>query len=291
MVKGHKATLYILLLLGFVLIGVIILGGFDVPVLFPKGSIAVKERDLIMTSTYVMLIVVIPVYILTLLIMWKYRADNPNATFDPAWDYSLLAESIWWGFPLAIIIALSVICWKSTHELDPFKPIDPHVKPVRIQVVALQWKWLFLYPEEKIATVNFVQFPEKVPLKFEISADAPMNSFWIPALGGQIYAMPGMKSQLHLIADEVGLFRGSSANLSGKGFASMNFKAKASSEEEFKEWVQSIQGSGRDLDWKGYEELVKPSERIPPTTYVLKEEDLFERVLMKYMSMPMPEHK
>ncbi|NDD59526.1 MAG: cytochrome ubiquinol oxidase subunit II, partial [Chlamydiae bacterium] len=172
--------------------------------------------------------------------------------------------------------------WKSTHDLNPYKPIATSQKPLKIQVVALQWKWLFIYPEQGIATLNFVQFPEKTPVSFEITADAPMNSFWIPQLGGQIYAMPAMVSQLNLIADEQGSFRGVSANLSGDGFAGMTFVAKASSETEFHQWVNSVRRSGNFLNLKEYNRLVKPSAYCPEAFYLLKEDNLFDHILMKY---------
>jgi cytochrome o ubiquinol oxidase subunit 2 len=245
--------------------------------------IAEKEYDLMMISTYLMLIVVIPVFILTFVFAWKYRASNRKAKYDPTWDFNLLAEAIWWIVPCIIIAALGVLTWRSSHELDPLKPIASEEKPLTIQVISLQWKWLFIYPEEGIATIGFIQFPEKVPLVFDITSDAPMNSFWIPDLGGQIYAMPGMKTALHLIADEQGSFRGSSANLSGRGFAEMTFTAKASSKEAFSQWVEEVKQSGKALTWSDYEELVKPGTFSSPAYYILKEQDLYHKVIMKYM--------
>ena len=257
------------------------LQGIDIDVLNPMGMIALKQRSLIYTSTLLMLIVVIPVFILAVVIAWKYRASNEKAKYTPDWDNNILAECIWWGFPLAIIVILSVVVWKSSHELDPFKPIESNAKPITIQVVALQWKWLFIYPEYNIATVNFIQFPEKTPLNFEITADAPMNSFWIPKLGGQIYAMAGMKTKLHLIANEVGIFRGSSANLSGEGFAGMTFTAEASEASDFDKWVRSIQKSSPSLNLETYHQLAKPSSNNPVASYKLQDKDLFEQIVRK----------
>jgi len=252
-----------------------------VSVLTPKGLIALKQSQLILHSTFLMLIVVVPVLVLTYLFAWIYRGQNKRAKYSPDWAHHTGYELLWWGFPCVIIAILSVMVWKSSHELDPFRPIESEVKPLRIQAVALDWKWLFLYPEQGIATVNFVQFPEKTPLNFEITADAPMNSFWIPDLGGQIYAMAGMRSKLHLMVDQVGDFRGSSANLSGAGFAGMVFTARASSEEEFHDWVQSVASSSEVLN---YEEKVKPTQYDPPAYFVLDQEDLFESILKKYMT-------
>ena len=154
---------------------------------------------------------------------------------------------------------------------------------MKIQVVALQWKWLFIYPEEGIATVNFIQFPVDTPVNFEITADAPMNSFWIPQLGGMIYAMPAMRSKLHLIANEMGDFRGVSANLSGTGFAGMTFVAKSSSQADFEEWVHSVRHSNRTLTSESYNQLAMPSQNNPVASYVLLDNNLFEEILMKYM--------
>lgn len=284
----HKFVFFFLIILAVLLTVILYPYALNSAVLDPKGIIALKERDLIYISTLLMLIVVIPVFILTFAICLRYRASNKSAEYTPHWSHDTLAEAIWWGFPCLIIIVLSIVTWKSSHELDPYKPIfQTKLKPIRIQAVALQWKWLFIYPDEKVASLNFLQFPELTPLNFEITADAPMNSFWIPQLGGQIYAMPGMNTKLHLLAQEVGDFRGSSANLSGVGFAGMFFTARSSSQEEYMQWLESIRESTSVLGKDEYEQLVKPSEYNSPASYVLKDEDLFEQIVMKYM-MPMP---
>ncbi len=284
MKKKYKLALWIIVALVAIELTVLYLQSVDVAVLNPKGLIALKEKNLFIAAIALMLIVVIPVLFMTFYFAWKYRADNPKAKYDPDFDHSMLAETIWWGFPFLIIIFLSVLTWKSSHELDPFKPIEAKAKPMTIQVVALQWKWLFIYPEQNIASVNFVQFPEKVPIAFEITSDAPMNSFWIPQLGGQIYAMPGMKTKLHLIADEAGSYSGSSANLSGKGFAGMRFTAKATSQEEFEAWASLARSSPQGLDQAAYDELSRPSQYNPVAFYVLKDDGLFERIVMQYMT-------
>lgn len=281
--KKYVFTLASLLVLGLVLFLALFPYDSEFPVLSPKGMIGVKERDLLLIATALMLIIVIPVVIFTFIFAWKYRAGNRKAKYTPDWDNSHLAETIWWTLPCVIVLGLGVLCWKSTHELDPFKPIVSDKSPVTIQVVALQWKWLFIYPEEKIATVNFIQFPEGTPLNFEITADAPMNSFWIPHLGSQIYAMPGMKTKLHLIANETGTFRGSSANLSGRGFAGMTFTAKSSSEADFTAWLKTVKGSSGPLGFEEYQKLAEPSEYDPVSTYLLKEEGLFDWIVMKPM--------
>lgn len=252
----------------------------NIAVLNPQGMIALKERNLLITATLLMLIIVIPVFILTFFIAWKYRASNTKATYSPELDHNALIESIWWALPCLIILVLAIMAWKSSHELDPFRPLANEKKPITIQVVALQWKWLFIYPEEKIATVNFFQFPEHTPINFELTADAPMNSFWIPELGGQVFAMPKMRTKLHLIANALGSFRGSSANLSGTGFSGMHFIAKASSEADFHAWIESVKQSSDVLE---YDKLASPSVDNPAAFYLLKDEDLFNQIVMKYM--------
>jgi cytochrome o ubiquinol oxidase subunit 2 len=255
----------------------------EIAVFDSKGMIGKKESDLIITASLLMLIVVIPVFIFAFFFAWKYRANNKKARHDPDWEHNYIAEYCWWGVPFVIVVILAIITWRSSHELNPFKPIVTGEKPITIQVVALEWKWLFIYPEQRIATVNFVQFPEKTPVNFEITSDAPMNSFWIPQLGGQIYAMPAMRSKLHLIANETGSFRGVSANISGDGFAGMTFTAKATSLEEFDQWVGSVKKNSSSLNLSEYDHLMQPSEYHPVTYYVLGQQDLFDQIMMKYM--------
>ncbi|HEY2810589.1 MAG TPA: ubiquinol oxidase subunit II [Rhabdochlamydiaceae bacterium] len=278
-----KVILLFLLFLGSIALIAYYMSTHHIAVLDPKGAIGVKEADLIITSSLIMLIVVIPVFVMAFFFAWRYREGNTKAAHAPDWEHNYIAEYCWWGVPLIIIAVLAAICWKSSHELNPSRSIESDVKPLSIQVVALQWKWLFLYPEQGIATINFIQFPEKTPIHFEITSDAPMNSFWIPDLGGQIYAMPAMRSQLNLIANEIGSFRGVSANISGKGFAGMTFVAQASSEEDFNKWMQSAQESPQQLTEQIYDQLVEPTENNPIAIYALPNRDLFEYVMMKYM--------
>ena len=248
MKKIFKILIVVLLLLGVGALTALYISNNAIPVLEPKGMIGERESELLITASLLMLIVVIPVLVLTLAFAWKYRESNTKAKHAPDWEHNYIAEYCWWGVPVVIIVILAITTWKSSHELNPFKPIASDKKPISIQVIALDWKWLFIYPEQGIATVNFVQFPEKTPVNFEITSDAPMNSFWIPQLGGQIYAMPAMRSKLHLIATEPGSFRGVSANISGRGFAGMRFTAKSSSDEEFDQWVGRCQGIFKTSD-------------------------------------------
>lgn len=255
----------------------------DIAMLFPAGKIALEQRNLLFIIQIVMLFVIIPVYVLTFIFSWVYRASNPRKNYDPDLIDNRLAEYIWWGIPLVLTAYISVLTYIKTHELDPFKPLQSDKKPMTVEVVALQWKWLFIYPEEKVASLNFLQIPRDVPITFKITADAPMNSFWIPHLGGQIYAMPGMQSELNLIANSEGDFRGSSANLSGEGFSAMHFITRASSEEEYKKWIETAKQSTKSLSLEEYKQLAAPSKDNPAATYVLKDENLFDQIIKKYM--------
>lgn len=284
MIRKIKILLIVLLGIAAAIMGWQYMEFGTVAVLKPMGEVAQKEADLFWISTWLMLIIIVPVFFASIFIAWRYHAGNKRAKYDPNWENNKWAEFIWWTVPCIIITILSVYTWKSCHSLNPFKPIVSTVKPLRIQVVALQYKWLFIYPDLQIATVNFVQFPKNTPLNFEITADAPMNSFWIPQLGSQIYAMPAMRSRVHLIAHEEGTFFGTSANLSGVGFAKMRFNAKASSDAEFNAWVQGVKTSPNLLDQETYDALVRPGEKAP-TSYVLVKQDLFDSIIMKYMGM------
>lgn len=290
MKKATRPVFFMLLFSGIILFLFLIMQPLQIlqfrqyiALLFPKGIIALEERNLLFIIQAIMLLVIIPVYILTFIFSWKYRASNPKGKYDPDLVDNTIAEYIWWGIPLVFTIIISILTWVKTYELDPFKPIASDRKEMNIQVVALQWKWLFIYPEEKIATVNFIQIPEQTPIHFEITADAPMNSFWIPDLGGQIYAMPSMRTELYLIADEPGNFRGSSANLSGEGFASMHFITKATKNEDFQRWVEEAKQSGKTLTKEEYEKLAQPGGNHPVEIYQLKEDNLFNQIIMKYM--------
>lgn len=250
-----------------------------IAVLFPSGTIALKQRNLLLLVQALMLIIVIPVYVFTFIFSWKYRADNKNADYDPHMVDNWVAECFWWGIPIVLTAIVSVITWQKTHELDPYKPIESSKKAITIQAVALQWKWLFIYPEENVASMNFLQIPVGTPIKFEITADAPMNSLWIPELGGQIYAMPAMRTELNLIATEAGDFRGSSAQISGEGFSGMHFIARATTDEAYNDWLKKAKEAKDILD---YPKVAAPSQNVPPQVYQLKNNKLFDEVIMQY---------
>jgi cytochrome o ubiquinol oxidase subunit 2 len=281
--KKYKIPAFTVALVGAVLLGILFLRSHNVAVLNPGGVIASKERGLMIVATLLSLFVIIPVYTLTVAIAWKYREGNRKAKYTPDWDRHGGLEFLWWGIPCAIILVLAVITWQSSHALDPYKPLDATAKPLIVEVIAMNWKWLFIYPEQHIASVNLLQFPVNTPISFYVTSDAPMNSFWIPQLGGQIYAMPGMSSQLHLMASKVGSFNGSSANISGKGFAGMTFVAKSTSQSDFDKWIASVKKSPQKLNQATYDEIAKPSEHYPVSYYSTVKDGLYDTVIMKYM--------
>lgn len=283
MSKKYKLAVLVLILVAAIATAVSYLHGRDIAVLNPKGSIGHSEQRLIITATLLMLIVVIPVFILTFFIAWRYREGNKNATYMPDWDHDFKLEFTWWALPGLIILILSVITWRSSHQLDPFRPIASSKPPITIQVVALQWKWLFIYPAQNIATVNYVQFPAATPINFEITSDAPMNSFWIPSLGGQVYAMAGMRTSMHLMADGTGSYDGVSANLSGRGFAGMKFLATSSTSDEFSSWVASVRHEPKVLNQDTYDQLSKPTENNPVSYYSSQDANLYDNIINKFM--------
>ena len=252
-------------------------------VLNPKGVIAVAEKKLLIDAVLLMLIIVVPVIVLTFVIARRYRSSNLKAKYTPNWSHSVMLELIWWSIPLAIIIVLATLTWISTHKLDPYRPLDSKTKPMIIQVVALDWRWLFIYPEQNIATINFVEFPVNKPVTFVLTADAPMNSFQIAQLGGQIYAMPGMATRLNLMANEIGDYSGRSVNFSGDGFADMTFVARVSSEEGFEQWVETVKQSSQALTFDVYNQLVPNTEDSRVRYFSSATPNLFDKIIMKFM--------
>ena len=251
----------------------------------PKGQVGLDERNLIITATLLMLLVVVPVIVMTFLFAWKYRASNTDAVYTPKWSHSTKIEIAVWAVPVLIIIALGYVTYKSTHALDPYKPLESDVKPITIEVVALDWKWMFIYPEQGIATVNKIVFPAHTPINFKVTSDSVMNSFFIPALGGQIYAMAGMQTKLHLIANQNAEMDGISANYSGAGFTGMKFKAIATSQEDFDAWVSEVKKAPKQLEKAEYEALSKPSQNNPVELYSSVTPNLFQIIVDKYEGM------
>jgi cytochrome o ubiquinol oxidase subunit 2 len=213
----------------------------------------------------------------------KYRASDTKSTYMPKWSYSAKIDLAMWAVPLAIVTVLSMLAWTYTHTLDPYKPIPSAEKPITIEAISLDWKWLFIYPDHNIATVNQITFPVNVPLSFKVTSDTVMTSFFIPQLGSQIYAMAGMQTRLHLLADQPGTYDGHNQQISGRGYADMHFKANAVSREEFHSWVQKIRQSPEKLDLDRYEKIAKPSFGYHPVTYFSSvEPDLFVYILRKF---------
>lgn len=260
----------------------LLLAGCNLTVLDPKGMIAAEEKTLILVATGLMLLVVIPVIVLTLVFAWKYRASNTKARYEPDWSHSNAIEAVVWLIPCLIIIVLGVITYKSTHALDPYKPIESDVKPITVEAVSLDWKWLFIYPELGIASVNQLAIPVGTPVNFRITSDSVMNSFFIPQLGGQVYAMAGMQTRLHLIADEPGNYAGTSANFSGRGFSDMKFRTLAEPREQFDAWVQKVKASPDRLDATVYGTVAQPSEKAPVRYFSSVDPRLFHNIIAKY---------
>jgi len=265
-----------------------LLSGCDFVVLHPFGAVAAQQGHLIVVSTLLMLLVVVPVLALTFLFAWRYRQSNAKATYSPDWDHSTALELVIWAAPLLIIIALGAVTWINTHTLDPYRPlhrldaartIPAGVKPLNVEVVALDWKWLFIYPDLGIATVNELAAPVDVPINFKITASSVMNSFFIPALAGQIYAMPGMQTELSAVINQAGEYEGFSANYSGAGFSGMRFKFRGVSQDEFDHWVQTVRAGGTSLGNDDYMQLEKPSEREPVHRYSTVANGLYDAIL------------
>ena len=260
------------------------LGGCSRIVLFdPKGPIGDAERFVIIAAFVLMLIVVIPVFVMVFWFSLKYRASNNKAIYMPKWSYSGKIDLAMWLVPLAIIAVLGCLAWIETHDLDPFKPIKPGVKPISIEVVSLDWKWLFIYPDYDVASVNQLVFPAKVPLSFRITSDTVLTSFFIPQLGSQIYAMAGRQSRLHLMADEMGSYAGHNQQFSGRGYADMHFEAIANSRQQFEAWLLKARQSPEKLDPDRYEELAKPSISYPVTYFSSVTPGLFDHIIHKYI--------
>lgn len=258
--------------------------GKSMPVLDTAGTIANQQRDLIFLTFGLGLLVVVPVLTMLFVIAWKYRAGNTKAKYQPEFDGHRGLEALWWGIPCVIILVLAIITGVSSHALDPYKPLNSDVEPVKIQVVALNWKWLFIYPDNGIATLNYANIPTNTPIDMTITSDAPMNSFWVPALAGQVYAMSGMSTQLHISADKAGTYNGSSANISGEGFADMHFKVNAMSNEDFANWAIKSVDSKNVLSSDTYKTVSAPSKNDGEITYSLMDSGLYNEIIMKYMA-------
>ncbi len=272
-----------------------LLGGCNLVVLDPAGSVAARQSELLIESTGLMLLIIVPVIALTLFFAWHYRETNKEATYAPDWDHSTQLELVIWGAPLLIIICLGAMTWMGTHLLDPFRPIVTAAPqrsnsatskaqpdgnaPLEVDVVALDWKWLFIYPQYGVASVNALTAPVNRTINFHITSSSVMNSFSIPALAGQIYAMPGMETALYAVMDKTGSFDGFSANYSGAGFSGMHFPFESLASEDFDKWIAKAKAGGGALNRDEYLQLEKPSENEPAKSYASVAPDLFNAII------------
>lgn len=264
-----------------------LLGGCSAVVLSPSGDVAAQQRDLIIIATVLMLIIIIPVMVLTMVFAKRYH-NSSDEDYDPDWDHSTSLELVIWAAPLLIIICLGAVTWTGTHRLDPYRPIDriaagkpvaKDAKPLDVQVVALDWKWLFIYPEYGIATVNQAAAPVDRPIRFHMTSTSVMNSFYIPALAGQIYAMPGMETKLNAVINKPGNYEGFSANFSGDGFSDMRFRFYGLSDAKFDAWVAAVRSNGGQLDRPRFIRLEQPSTNAPVMRFADVAPDLYEAIL------------
>ena len=281
----NRSILYVILwILVLVILFATLLKGADIRMLNPKGMVAQGELGLMVYSTVVLLAITVPTLFFLYFFAWKYRESNTKAVYNPNKRHGKFFAFCLWAIPVAFMLVLAPVMWIGTHELAPQKSIASSSKTLTVQVIAQRWKWLFIYPEQHIATVNFVQVPVNTPVEFDLTADdSPMSSFWVPHWGGQLYAMTGMTNKLNLIPTTTGDSEGSSAEINGKGFAGMKFTARASSQQNFDDWVLQVKQSPSVLDVVEYERLLKPSENNPVVYYSKADVDLYDTVVMKYM--------
>ena len=256
-----------------------LVSGCDLQVLDPAGPIAAGERLILFNSLVIMLCIIVPTMVATVVFVWWFRPDNPKAKRLPTWSFSGRLEIVTWAIPLMAIMFLGGVTWIGSHELDPAKPIIGNKKPLEVQVVSLDWKWLFIYPSQRVASVNKLVIPADRPIHFKLTSASVWNAFFVPRLGSMIYTMNGMTTQLWLQADQPGSFHSLSAHLSGEGFADMNFETKAVSDSEFAEWVAGIQASQQALDVATYTAMTKQSVNDPPATFRLADSALFSKIV------------
>jgi cytochrome o ubiquinol oxidase subunit 2 len=264
---------------------VALLGGCDMVVMNPMGDVALQQRNLVIVATVLMLAIVIPVIALVVLFAWRYRATNEDASYAPDWDHSTQLELVIWSAPLLIVICLGAVTWTGTHLLDPYRPIEriakgrpiaKNVKPLEVQVVALDWKWLFIYPEYGFATVNELAAPVDRPIHFRLTASSVMNAFYVPTLAGMIYAMPSMETQLHAVINRPGDYAGFSSNYSGAGFSGMRFRFHGLDDAGFAAWVARNRAAGGALTRARYIALEKPTEKVPVMRFASVDTGLFD---------------
>lgn len=251
---------------------------------FTAGPVAAYQSNLMLFTFVVMLFVLVPVVGFTLWFAWHYRASNSEADYRPNWDHSIFLEFFLWGGPLVIILVLGTMTWMTTHDMDPYAPIDSEEQPIRIEAIALDWKWLFIYPEYQVAAVNEMAMPVDVPVSIHLTSNTVMNAFMIPRLGSQIFAMSGMRTQLNLMATQTGSFFGKNYQYSGKGFNGMHFQAISMPKQGFENWIDKAKAANRKLDMDAFEALAMPSQDVPVSYYSAVTPHLFDQVIARFDS-------
>lgn len=271
-----------LLLSGLAVVGLSGCDLNDLPVLKPAGPVALAERDLLFWAFAMMLVVVIPAFVMTAWFATRYRSSNTKARYRPDWDEAPVIEAIIWLVPAAIVVALATLLWRSTHDLDPYRPLAANKPPLHVQAIALDWKWVFIYPDLQIATVNQLAAPVGRPISMDITADTVMNALYIPRLAGQIFAMAGMRTKLNFVADQPGDFIGRNSQYSGREFSRQHFQVRALSGDDFAKWQTAVRGSHTRLDAAAYDKLQEDKATSPVLHFGAIERGLFERTIGKY---------
>ncbi|MHB1221311.1 MAG: COX aromatic rich motif-containing protein [Gammaproteobacteria bacterium] len=281
-----------LIVLGFAVVGLAGCSELSLGMLNPKGLIAYEERKLFFDTLALMLIVVLPVIIMSFAFAYHYQASHRIRDYKPNWSHSYFLEVLWWGIPCAIILVLAILTWKKTYELDPYHKIPGHdEKPLLVQAIALPWKWLFIYPEENIATVNYLVVPTGRQVEYWITADnVPMSAFFVPQLGSQIFAMTGMRTRLHLLSNQPGVYEGLNTQYNGDGFSDMHFPVYVVDAAGMQKWVDGVKQSTKQLNDASYSELLNPSEGNRPQFFAGVPPDFFNNVIMTYMHTFGPIH-
>jgi cytochrome o ubiquinol oxidase subunit 2 len=288
----HRSAVRTLVSRAWVLGAAVLLAGCNgMTVLSPAGVVGVQEKSVIVFASALMLLVVVPVIVLTLVCAWRYRASNQKATYAPDWSHSAAIEVVAVTIPTLIIVVLAGLVWISSHQLDPARPLETNRKPITVEAIALDWKWLFIYPDQNIAVVNELAMPVGVPVSFRITSDTVMNSLYIPQLGGQVYAMAGMQTRLNLEADRAGTYDGMSSQFSGDGFSGMRFHAIGMSQDAFARWLNKVRQSPVALDRADYARLAAPTApgvAHPPEYFSSVQPELFENIVARFAPMGHP---
>jgi cytochrome o ubiquinol oxidase subunit 2 len=250
-------------------------------VLDPQGPVSSAERLILLNATAIMLVVVLPVIVLTLAFAWWYRASNAHAAYRPDWSYSGHIELVVWSIPAMVVILLAAVAWTGSHELDPARKLESDAAPIRIEVVSLDWKWLFIYPDQQVAAVNQLVVPAGAPIEFLLTSATVMNAFFVPQLGSQIYTMPGMTTRLNLLAERPGDYPGLASHFSGDGFSDMQFIVHAVPAAEFPGWLARLRGAGTALDADTYSQLARAGSNAQTQTYGSVDAKLFDHIVQQ----------